>query len=377
MVRDSAGIKIIENPPLASDAVCTIAPEPRVDIGVASGLPEYQLHRVFDAATLSDGRFTVVNGGSGEIRIYDRDGRHRSSFGREGGGPGEFRNLFQIWVMRGDTLLIGDYRPWRFSFFTPEGTFVRSVEPRPPYINPPTTMGVLEDGSYILGVECCDDASAGGFEERHVHLVRHARTGETMDTIGIYSNGRWGPLGPPELNFVGFPLFEPVARVAVGADRIVAGRGRIRELEVMSADGSLTRLIRWAGEDRRVPDEEVDLYRSATLANARTESSRRFAEALASEDRPANNRFPAHSRILLGRTGQIWVKEFPRPSRAGNDPWRVFEPDGSRLCTAVMPDRFEPYEIGRDYLLGEVRDTLGVEHVRVYDFTTPARAAGG
>ena len=47
-----------------------------------------------DGTTLSDGRIAIVNQGSDEIRIYDANGRFVNTFGRKGGGPGEFRNVF-------------------------------------------------------------------------------------------------------------------------------------------------------------------------------------------------------------------------------------------------------------------------------------------
>src|SRR5687768_16430233 len=100
---DSAGITILKHDLTRIDRLCEIGSEPGVVIGSADEGPEYELHRVFGASQLSDGRIVVVNQGSHELRYYDRAGRHLQSTGRGGRGPGEFDNAFLLWVLPGDT----------------------------------------------------------------------------------------------------------------------------------------------------------------------------------------------------------------------------------------------------------------------------------
>lgn len=45
----------------------------------------------------------------------------------------------------------------------------------------------------------------------------------------------------------------------------------------------------------------------------------------------------------------------------------VFRPDGRYLGTVKVPHGLENIEIGRDYLLGVIRDNLGVEFVQMFD----------
>ena len=51
------------------------------------------LHYARDATKLSDGRIVVANGGSDELRIFDRSGTHVGTWGGQGEGPGEFTAL--------------------------------------------------------------------------------------------------------------------------------------------------------------------------------------------------------------------------------------------------------------------------------------------
>ena len=111
VIRDSLGIRIVENDLTCLIETCAVSAQPRVTIGVAEGEEAYELYRVFGAARLSDGRIVLVNQGTQQIRFYDREGRFLSAAGRAGGGPGEFRNAFHLWILPGDTIAAGNYRP--------------------------------------------------------------------------------------------------------------------------------------------------------------------------------------------------------------------------------------------------------------------------
>lgn len=376
-VRDSAGIRIVENTPEMSTDSCVIPNEPAVSIGAREGPPEHQLYRVMGATRLSDGRIAIVNQGSSQIRLFDADGRFLHAFGREGDGPGEFRNLFLIWSGPGDTLIVGDYRPWEFLQFTPEGELLGQVTPRPQYPNVPEVVGVMGDGTFVLGRECCR-TDEPGFHEVQLHLVRHNRSGEMLDTLGVYPRGRMGYLSR-ETNFLGRPLFEAMTRVAAADHRVVVGMGTERELRILTDDGELRTLVRWTGPDRNVTDADAATYREQTLARYEgdPEARRRFAEPLVSEDRPVAERFPAHSTVLLDEVGGIWVRKYPRPSWPEDDDmrWLVFREDGRLLCHARTPPGIENVwdvrEIGSNGLLATVRDSLGVEYLHVYRLNRP------
>src|SRR5690606_37218699 len=97
-VRDSAGIVIVENAaiPGPDELDWRIADSPSVVIGRAEGEADDVLHSVSGAVRLRDGRIVIADGGSSELRFYDPQGRYRSTAGRRGGGPGEFRSLSAI-----------------------------------------------------------------------------------------------------------------------------------------------------------------------------------------------------------------------------------------------------------------------------------------
>ena len=120
-----------EPPPPARIPLARITAEPALQIGVVEGDHNYELFRVTGAVWLSDGRVVVVNGGTAELRYYDREGRFLRRVGGRGKGPGEFTALTRVYRAAGDTVL--GYDAWyldRLSVFDERGDFVRNIAGR-------------------------------------------------------------------------------------------------------------------------------------------------------------------------------------------------------------------------------------------------------
>ena len=90
--RDSADIRIVENPRPPSDSRLKweVGEEPSVSIGSVEGEEAYQLYRADDATKLLDGRIVVANGGTLELLVFDEVGGYLTVWGSRGDGPGEF-----------------------------------------------------------------------------------------------------------------------------------------------------------------------------------------------------------------------------------------------------------------------------------------------
>ena len=373
-VRDSAGVPVVESVLDAATPTCAVAPEPTLTIGVADGPPEYQLHRTFGAARLSDGRIAIVNQGSEELRFYDAEGRFLRASGGEGVGPGEFRDAFTLAVLPGDTLWVGELRPWSWEVFAPDGRWVRSVMPTPPHINRSTTA-VLDDGRMIIVPRTVGEVPLGRFAPRTMLAVLHAPHGALVDTIGIYEDGRDGRLEEAP-NLVLSPLFESSARLVAGGSRVIVGHTSIPELRVHEAEDTLRldRIIRWTAEPRPVTAADVAAEHARIAeqyADVDPGERRRFADPLTHEDRPVADNFPVYSSVVIGRDGRIWVRGYPMPGAADNDEWLIFAPDGELQCR-LSAERFQQMpDFGSDYILVMKRDDLGVERIHQYALGKP------
>lgn len=92
-----------------------------------------------------------------------------------------------------------------------------------------------------------------------------------------------------------------------------------------------------------------------------------FHQPIASFDLPDTK--AAYGPVLVDRRGSFWVGSYALPQQQPAS-WAVFSRDGERLGEVATPERFQPVDIGDDYVLGLFRDELDVEYVRLYTLTT-------
>ncbi|MDE2770906.1 MAG: 6-bladed beta-propeller [Bacteroidota bacterium] len=143
---DSSSVQIVTSTPASSETTCTFSEEPVLVIGDNEEDDNQWFSMIRGMGRLSDGSVAVVDRASAEVRIFDASGRHLRSMGQRGEGPGEFTDAFILWVTAGDTLWVGNTRPWSYTVFTAQGQFVRRIRLEPVYPNPSDAGGVLENG---------------------------------------------------------------------------------------------------------------------------------------------------------------------------------------------------------------------------------------
>lgn len=359
-VSDSAGITLISNGLDRELSSCTVGSDPTLAIGVTDGAPEYQLYRTFGARLLSDGRIVVVNQGSQELRFYDSAGTYLGAAGRGGAGPGEFSAAFTLQVAPGDTIWVGDYRPWEFEVFAPDGSWVRSLRPEPQYINT-DFADVLDDGRGIMVNRAFGTKTLEGMEFQTRTVMLHNRDGSIVDTIGTFLSGN-----------VPSPMFGSVGHLAVEGQRLVEGHGSKPEIRVyeIGETSKLSRIVRWSEEPKPVTQDHVAAERSRlteSFANLSPADRQQILEPQIREDRPVAGSFPYFSAIEIGRDGRIWVRSYRPPGVAGLAEWLVFDADGSLRCRVAIEPFEQLPEFGSDYILVMRRDSLGVERIFKHD----------
>ena len=229
-----------------------VSAEPLVSIGVVEGEEAYQLHSASSSVRLPDRRLAVVNGGSDEVRFFDREGRFLSSFGQDGDGPGEFRTPTRIHYLASDTLRIWDQRLGRFSFHDMQGA--------------------------------------------HSRVERLDRGGDPFPAdVWLYDR-----------NLVDSPV-PPAARGV-----LIEGLGALP---------------------------------------------------------PVDSLLPVRY-VRVTEQGRFWVSDARIPADTAVT-WAVYELDGTPTATITLPARFEPHDIGHDYVLGRWFDDLDVNYIRMYALEKP------
>lgn len=383
MVRDSAGITIVENAsPVWTEATrWRVAPEPDLEIGVLEGEEVYQLNQVRGATTLADGRIVVSNAGSAELRYYDASGRHLQTVGRRGGGPGEFQYHGSPFRLAGDSVLVGaDAGARRLSLYDPAGRFVESYGGAG-VRGLGSVVGVLGDGAIVRqAVLPEEDGDREGQRRQGVVVVRHARDGVPLDTLArlpgseiyriVEQSGSMIMVGSTPAPFA------RMQQVALGGGLVYAGAGDAYEVAVYGAErqidmdqpalGQPDRLVRLARPNRAVTGAEVAEFRRVSLARATNDNARRRIERYLA-DATFPKEMPAYQGLQVDARDNLWVEDYRAPWEMEAAPrWEVFDPDGVWLGTVETPAGLQIYEIGGNYLLGRWTDELGVEYVKRY-----------
>ena len=368
VVRDSAGIRIVENttPQWQEGEVWRLSPEPVVDIG-GGDREEEQLFRVVGALRLSDDRIVVANGGTNEIRFYGPGGTFLSASGGEGEGPGEFRRLSAVRRLRGDSLFAQDARLFRSSVFDGQGRFVRTVQPQA--ARGRSSIDIVFDDGMMLGSSIVRfnvaDIKLGLFRMAFT-FYRFDGTGDLVDTLGVYPGFELYVV--PSQGGVPSTYSHPISRATYFQflpDGYYVADNDTYEVQKYAPDGKLQQIVRRLTVPVQVEPQHVQTWVERQFAGVTDDDRRRSLEQMY-RDMPLPETSPAYGGMALSVEGDLWVREYDLPGNEANN-WSVFDAEGTLQGTLGLPPRFQPLDIGSDYILGLWRDADDVEHVRMYE----------
>ncbi|MEX2280873.1 MAG: 6-bladed beta-propeller [Gemmatimonadota bacterium] len=375
-VRDSAGVRIVQNhrPAWSSSSTWRLSSEPAVDFG-----PADTLYRIGPIVRLNDGRIVVANGSSSELRVYSADGKPLRRIGREGAGPGEFRDISRMFAIANDSLLVFDILLRRASVFDPQGEFARAYIPPSLPNAAPMIEGRFGDGTLLVASQSPPTPDRRGLVRNRRSLWRlpeGAAAIQLAETPGREIFYQELPTGQVDFRR---PYFGHAAYHTAGPDRLYWASTDTFEIKVHSLDGKLISLIRKQHDYQSVsPASASPIIEKhvATLSDAATAASvrRHLSSMPVSGHAPALG-WPAWAslsapELQVDADGNLWVVEFFMPDEERNAR-TVFDRDGVWLGSVRLPPRFMPRQIGSDFILGKWTDDLDVEHVRVYQLIKP------
>ncbi|WP_419933600.1 hypothetical protein [Candidatus Palauibacter sp.] len=371
-IRDSAGIRIVENPrpPEGSRLAWRIGPEPLVSIGVLEGEEAYMLYGALDATRLSDGRIVVANRGTNELRVFDASGTHLENWAGEGEGPGEFTSLSRVEPWPGDSIAAWWTRTGGISVFDSDGNYGRTFR-----------LGGNDEDPIWLALRPESATRAGSvlatWRWRDADtIVVHLRDGEgdLKARLGTHPGPEYH-LTPP--GAYRFDLWEQIfgrrlVHVPWG-DLVVIGRTDRYQLRAFRADGSLARIVRRQHVPRPPERSDIEAQIEEQVSLVPLEWSPEEIERYQADVRrgyraaPVAEHLPALDSVMADALDHLWVREFESPAddRPGV-PWTVFDPEGRVLGFVETPEDLKIYEIGSDYLLGHSGNELEVESVQLW-----------
>lgn len=367
-MRDSAGVRIVESPGPAwgpSEGWWLVA-EPSLDITVPTSDSVSGLHGVLDALRLPDGRIVVGHAAPPEIRFYSARGRHVTSAGGRGDGPGALQRPMRLWLSPAGEIAVADSNRG-VSVFSDRGAFQRSLAIDPlPDLPAPFIQASLADGTLLGAVP------SGGLTGRPGSVIRiawlyhrYGSDGRPMNELARmdarprfmmrWRDGTRQPLAVPLTT-------EP--SVAAGGGRLFVGGGMTPEVERRALDGSLEAIYRWSPVRLRTADV-WQRFKRETLGHMRDDEQRRRDALYFQKDLPLSDYVPVYQSFLLDDARNLWVERYRVPWDT-IPRWDVFDSSGRWLGDVQMPPRFDVFRIGEDYVLGRHRDAVGSERVRLY-----------
>lgn len=222
VVRDSSGVRIVENGDEGVWLGRTASIEEELSIGRIDGGGAEELGNVVDLAVDEAGRIFVLDAHAQEVRAFDGSGAHVGSFGRPGSGPGELSaTVAAVFVGPDGVVSVPDVGNARVTRYTSDGVLEGSWPLRLGE-GVPVWWDALSDGSLVAQLRSIpgDGASSAAGGSSGDPLVRYDGEGHPLDTLAMLPFGRsvtFGAGGVPVIR-----LFEAEPVWDAGADGAIA-----------------------------------------------------------------------------------------------------------------------------------------------------------
>jgi len=279
------------------------------------------------------GRIYVLEGQAKELRLFDRNGDHVRTVGRQGGGPGEFNSPIGLgWGPDGNLWVI-DPQNNRISVIDTGGTFVGSHYTLGGFIISPWPGGFDTDGVLY---NYAPDRSQEGFA---VLLVRYNAAVRPIDTVRP-------PRDPTPQEFfdlktqggfmrAGIPFRPTLEWHLTRAGDFWAALTGPYELFRLSPSGDTLRKLTRDFEPIPVTGADVD----SAIAGLEW-----FTKQGGKVDR---SRFPSVKpgvrRFLVADDGCLWVEPTTRRLADRGLVFDIFDPEGRYLGQMRLPFRLSSY----------------------------------
>ncbi len=356
-------------------------------IGQFEGPDEYMFGRVRSLAVAADGSIYAYDEHARELRKYAPDGTYLATFGRQGGGPGEYEDPDGgLAVLPDGRIVLRDPANARFSVFSAEGEYLEGWRIRG---GVHTSRSLYSDSAGNVYPLILLDTE-GRPQDWRLGLVRYGPDGVPGDTLETPTYD----YDPSEMVAAGgdddnrsiisdeVPFSPSVSWALSPLGYFVAGLSTRYAIELYIAPDRVLRIERGDWQPVPVKPEERDEQERIITANFRQlDPSWRW------NGDPIPDNKPPYQRLFVGEDGRIWVwlhqeaykidgaddfAEADEPGRVPDPTWiesvafDVFEPDGRYLGRVRAPDGLATYPtpVARgDTLWAVVEDELDVPYI--------------
>lgn len=368
-VRDSAGVRIVENGALPT-GVWRAGAEPLFTVGWAPSEPTFTWLQ--SGRILPDGGALIGDSGSGEIHRIGADGSVVGSWGRRGEGPGEYQRIEAL-LLRGDSIFVSDGRLGRVTVLSPDGDVRTEQLMAGTFLH--RASAILADGRVLLvpdeGYSAVDETRPEWVFERQPILSVDLESG-TADTLAELPHlRRWyetraASPGPIQVK----------GRAGGFADGFAWARSDVPEVRWFDGAGRLVQVARWKEESDPVTPE---LRRRMTRVYEESFRSRDAEEGFISAQLARLEKeldrydgpLPYWNDYLVDRLGNAWLHDASPLPRDFSSAWRVVARDGTAIGWVDLPDVVSVLDITDDRILAVRLDELDVPAAVMIELIKP------
>ena len=281
-------------------------------LGVLDGRDEQSFGRIVGIAVSRDGQLWIADAQASTIRRFDVNGRYLGSVGRNGEGPGEFRNLAGLQRTPGGRVAAWDSRLKRVSFFDDAGEYIETVRV-PARYEVGSSLESFRVGArgelYVLGATVTPPDPTF-----HLFYLR-LRGAEAPDTVRIPAPNPRGPVRGIRSYLLGgmYPFSIATYSALTPAGHLVTGRNDQYALHSRTDDGRPLRIERSYDPVRVQTAERREAERLGDHFRRRNPGSLETATAVPRVKPPFWN-------LWVDQDHRIWVarhgRGVPRPETA-------------------------------------------------------------
>ena len=363
--------------------------EEQASIGSTDGPDEYLLARPYGLA--SDGeRIFVLDTQVPVVRAYDWQGNHLTDIGREGEGPGEYRQPRSLTMdPASGTLFVGQRD--RITMFTREGE-PAGTRRFPSTFSTSRPMTLTEDGDLYMP-ELLNPGS--DLTEWQLGMIHFSPAGDAKnDTIRApeFDFEEWRIIGRSENGTSSNDVpFAPDSHWSMAVNRaMVAGVSTDYSFRVLFPDGRSTLIEKADWDPVPVKRDEAAWFREAATLNMRSQFEGWSWNGPGIPDhKPAyGSLVPDRSeRIWVGREGEgqkvegcdedpeEWMDYYREPCWTAETHWDLFRMSGEYLGEVEVPDGLSissrSWIQGEDVVSIYTDPESGVPYVKRYRLVTP------
>jgi hypothetical protein len=319
---------------------------------------DYLFGRLTGLIADADGSILVGDQAEKTIWQFTPDGDFIGNFGKEGSGPGEFGQFFNLSITRDDSLYVQDMMQSRILSFgrnsTGEWTYGSTIPLRRGEGGFPSSLHKIDDQTflvhYMLGVMSVDsnqkpflqlaDRDGERVGEKILEL-------EPFDMHIVRSENRVMAITIP------LSYNQPYA---VSSDGFIY-TGFSEHFRISKYDLQGNHLL-----DIEYPVEPVPMSRAE-----KEEAVSGFGESAAEVRARIPDVKPAFIRLLVSDTGDLWVN---RGQIGEESVWYVFKSDGDPLYEIRLPKRYNVSQIRHGNIYGLMQDEDDLQSIQVFRYMT-------